>query len=445
MRLAAPGRDVIVTGGLLIAGISATLLFCLVRRGVRHITTLWAAYWLVVAAIAIANPLHLTPITWKVAAIVVVGVASFAILPLSRHSIGVVERASVVTDPVKFTVVAIVTSFALLIGLRLFEARIASSAGAAFGELDPSAVRYAQSIGTARGGGPGLLLLSLAPVVACLGVLGGKTLHRAWYTLVLLSLYVSTRQPGRTLTLGVIAAAIAFYLYVDASRPRKRRDARSGRVVILVLVTLIASVAYFQSVGNSLGKTKIVTSQLEKTWVPEGLAVPLVYEIGGLSALATVEKYDIDPAVGNHGRSTYILARTEKAVGARSETPDTVAAFTNIPIPFNVYTAFGDVWFDYGPVGLIGLFVFFGALVSAADRRAATGSYAWMWSAALLISVAASTPISFRLFNVDTIAVLVAGAVVFKFSQGQVESVWSPKAWAARKCTKVPSAKPTAA
>ena len=95
-----------------------------------------------------------------------------------------------------------------------------------------------------------------------------------------------------------------------------------------------------------------------------------------------------------------------------------------IPAPFNVFTAFGDLWLDFGAVGAVLICLLLGLLAHRVHRLAWRGSAAFAWLTALIGSFILSSPISFRLLYMDSVFLAVLGGAVF----ATVQSGQGPKA-----------------
>jgi len=408
---------------------STLLLVCLVlMTGLlaaareRSPALIWALYWTVIIAMHLLLPLGLVPLTDRAALIVGTGVVAFAVGGLLSRRRPPRTSREIASPPgssaaarFRFPCAAILSCVLLFYGLLAFRTQISNLAQADFGSLDVVQVRRIQS-GIAPGtSGIGQLFISLAPLVACLGIYGVMRVHRMWFVLVPYALYVTTRSPGRTLTIGVVAASVAFFIYL-----RQPRQSAAGRARLAAVISVAGAgaVLYFQVVGNKLGKTSLISSGLPKSWIPDALVTPLVYQLGGLSALSVADLYSLNPTEGQRGRSAYVFYRALSTIVPAVHAPTTVAQFVPVPVPFNVFTGFGDVFYDYGFVGLVVVFALLGWLTSASHRRAKSGSLISAWCAAVLWSIIVTASISLRLFYIDTVFLAAVGSLFFAALDG---------------------------
>lgn len=400
---------------LLLLVLVCCLAFCLFRLGIRHPAPVFLLFWITLLGLGAALPWHLVKVNDTAASIIGVGVAAFVAPQLLRPPGSSTKRPvpAIRIKKTTFTLYAIVMCVALYYGLLSFKRTISAATGQDFDSLTPTQIRYTMTLGSGRGGGAPVLLLALAPLVVCMGILGALCLSKYWYILLPYTLFITMQSPGRTNTLAVVAAGAAFYLYV---RPTDQTQKVRRRWVALMpaIAVLVGSVVYFGIAGNALGKTDFIQSQLQPSWVPTFLEAPLLYQVGGVSALSAATTNKVNPALGEHGRSIYLIYRAAAVIDPSVRSPDTITGPVGIPIPYNVYTAFGDVWLDYGLLGLGLIFGFFGAITGAAHRKATSGTLVAAWLAALLLSLALSSPITFRLFGLDTAAQIVVGIIVFR-------------------------------
>jgi hypothetical protein len=264
--------------------------------------------------------------------------------------------------------------------------------------------------------GPGLLplLVALAPLVAGLGVIGAIRYRRySWLLLVVFALAVTLPTPAKTYTLAVVFISIVFY--VLCRQPRQRSRVRH-RIPMFALgaVSLMAAVVYFVALDTALNKDISLDQGLSHSWVPSALLGPTVYELGGFSALSVAQAANIDPRVDSYGRSVYAIPWALRFVDSSFHKPQTIAYDITIPVPINVYTGFGDLWFDFGWVGLFFISGVLGIAVTLAHRRWRPTAYHWGMVLAILIQVLATMTLAFRLFYLETILQLAVGYVAFR-------------------------------
>jgi hypothetical protein len=297
-------------------------------------------------------------------------------------------------------------------GVFGFREAIASAAGAPFEQLTAQEIRWAQLYGGVDLGGAAGIAMALAPILGALAILGAF-MHRKWWLLLLVAaLVLVTQSPSRTSTLSLTVSAATFALLVGRIRNVRWRP---GRLGVLAVFFAASAFLYFMYVGGQLDKNDLAPGLVPAPWVVSGLEQPLVYGLGGLSAFSVAaESPSLGNPYGQPGRSVYILVRILSSVGIETPTPDPFASYVDIPIPFNVYTAFGDAYFDGGLAGVVIVFLATGVAVSYAWRRAAAGSVAAAWVASILVTVLVSTPLSLRVGNVDVWLQAVVGAVVIR-------------------------------
>jgi oligosaccharide repeat unit polymerase len=310
-----------------------------------------------------------------------------------------------------FGVSVLVVTLALAYAVWQFRRVVTESLGAAdFASLDPNLVLYATTYGGAESGGIGGVLFGIAPLLACLGVLGGTWIHKGFYVLVVLALLATTQSPGRTITITLTTAAISFYFYVRPKNlPTRARAGALGTTIIAILAVLV----YFNAVGRELGKTEELSRIVGPTWVPDFLISPLIYLLGGMSALSRAQETGIDP--GEFGRSIYVPMEVADAIGLPVHVPEVISRYVDIPFSFNVFTAFGDVWFDFGFIGVFLFYSVLGWFLATAHRFARAGNLEWAWTSSMIIAVLATSAVSIRVFYVDTVMLIAAGWVVFRF------------------------------
>ena len=382
----------------------------------KHITpaSIWTAGWLVLIILHAILPLGLTPLSDGAAVITGVGVTAFLIGYYFVKQPEVCSAPSTRQAPdishSRYAIGSGILCLLLLYGLLSFQAGISAKAGMAYSSLDQVAIRRLQARGSDRSTGFGSIFIAIAPLVACWSIYGGLRIKKYWFSLLPFVFFVTLRSPSRTLTISVIMAGIVFYLYL---RPREQQFTNKLRLAFLLSSVGGTVLIYFQFVGNALHKTNLTSKGLTPSWIPNYLITPFIYELGGLSALSTTQIFGIDPVMGEQGRSVYIFYRF-LAVFSNIKTPDTVADFVPIPLPFNVYTGFGDVWFDFGSLGVGIVFAAVGFIVAVVHRKARTGDIKFVWLAATILSVISGTPLTLRLFNVDVVVMAIIGIIAFQ-------------------------------
>ena len=392
------------------------------RRGWFHPATLCLSAWSAATGLLALLPLGVARLNGTAALVLLLGVFSLATGALIGADLRPPSamRGSPGRRPTLATVipVAAVVSLVLVLGLLRFRAQVTAATGAgSFGELSATQVRFATVYGEAAKGGIGSLMMSVAPVLAALGIMATALTRWSWL-LVGVALYATAQNPGRTFTLTVVATAAAFFAYLWPQRqvklPWHGRPSRR-RLVVMAALVIVGSGAYFQTVGNSLGKSDLAIPEGASPALPRSVVPAAVYAVGGMSALAVSTSTGTDPTVGEHGRSVYLLPRLAHVLDPETHAPDTVAKFVDIPVPFNVYTGFGDLYFDFGYTGVIGIGLLIGLLLGLvhARARAPGASPAWAFCSALGISLMVSMLISFRVLYLDSVVQLAVGALGF--------------------------------
>jgi len=188
------------------------------HRGWFHPATLCLSAWGVATALLALLPLGVVRLNGKAALILLAGVLSLAggaIIGsgLKRPSAGLPGEGR---RPTLATVVPVAGAIVLvlMVGLLRFRAQVTAATGAgSFSDLSATQVRFATVYGDAAKGGVGSLMMSVAPVLAALGIMATALSRWAWL-LVGLALYATAQNPGRTFTLTVVATAAAFFAYL---------------------------------------------------------------------------------------------------------------------------------------------------------------------------------------------------------------------------------------
>jgi oligosaccharide repeat unit polymerase len=369
--------------------------------------------WAVIALLHALLPLGIVPTSAKAA--LVVGTGLFGMFLGFLAARGARFRQPTTTRLSRFRWIGAVAMMAVGVGVGLtaYRSDIVSLSGRSFDQLTRQQVLYYQQFGERPVGGK-TLLLSLTVVLAALGVLG---IGRRWGGLLVLgaATVVATQSPSRTLPLTLVAASYVFWIYTRApgSTPGAelvRRIRRHPKPVLVLAVVAIAGMAYFNAEGRALKKDEdSVTRPLGS------LTSPLTYATGSLSALSVAVAQDASPTEGSHLRSVWLLPRFMALLSPQVKTPETVAGFVPIPQPYNTYTMFGDVYFDFGLVGVFAMFLFFGFLVERMHRRAdVTRSLGASWISAILVAIMFGGVVTFRLFWLETAFWLVVGTLLLQ-------------------------------
>lgn len=337
------------------------------------------------------------------------------------QSVAVSENSTPWTsDNRRLTIAGGVLLASVLAGLWQYRGVIGSRAGSAFGDLTRQQVLYYQ-IYESGGSSPVLLLISLAPVLAAVGVVLGRR-HAAGYLLTAAALACSMQDPSRTATISGGALALIVFLGL---RDRKSAPRSSGVVVrrarLLVLFAVVASitVVYFNAEAVALKKAGDAAPGIPANL--QFLSGPLTYATGSPSALAVAVSLPSDaPPETDPLRSIWLVQRTLAILVPGVPKPDPVAGYVAIPELYNTYTMFGDLYFDFGLVGVVIGSLGLGMLASWWHRRlAAEPTPVNAWITAVLIVVLFGGATGFRLFWLDTAIWLVVGFVVLSWASSR--------------------------
>lgn len=389
--------------------------FLLLKVGWAHPTTVMLVGWAVVLVAQSLLPLGIMPASDHTYVLIGLGLVGWSLptfwtpQPPLRPPDRSTSLGSIRLVP--FAVTTAVIAMAVVVGALAFRARITASLNASsFASLDATEIRLAMT-GEARDGGPISLLTAFAPLLAALGVIGARRFSRWWFGATALALAVTAQSPARTTTLTAVVVAAVVWTYLQNTSeglPSSRRP------MLFLAAAAGASLAYFQIVNNVLGKTEMTQRLYPDATLPAAVLSPASYFTGGISALTSAVASGFDPTAGNAGRSIYVIPRALSPFIPEVQTPDTLADFVRIPRPFNVYTAFGDMYFDFGMVGVFLMSLLAGWLIARAHRQARSGDMAAIWLSASLLAVMASTAQAFRLFHLDIVAPAIGGFVVLR-------------------------------
>lgn len=403
--------------------------------GVQNFMTWWPVAWASILLLHYFRPFGVYAASFQALGVVVVGVVSFGLGGLLGQT---TPRSTYFRPSSRVTVhpqlgggrfVAVFGTLIVLFafGYLSFRRGIEAVMGKSLAELSAIEVRYAQNY-VEGSAGPAVLLFSLAAVVACGSVVAGRHFGRVWYALLAGVLFFVGQSPSRTHLLSVVTTTAAFaWLTRERGSARtgpehpKHHSGRKGRrsfgFVVAVSVVLTLGLAYFVLVGNLLRKG--LSSPASGGSVVSGwLESPVLYLTGGLSAL-TVGIERGESTLFSSGKSVYVLVRTLGFIVPSVEAPSTISPFVDIPMPFNVYTGFGDLWFDTGWLGLVLVSGLFGVVTGWALTRSVGGRYSSGFIASAMIAIAASTPLTLRLLNLDSVFVLLCGGLAFLIIEGR--------------------------
>jgi hypothetical protein len=403
---------------LLLACLGTLFTISLVRKGAPAITVALGVMAGSLAAHIIA-PLSLEPMSVEAAGIVflaLVGLSAPTWLPIRRSA---QERASQGDAGVAFARLVLLAALLLgatLIGFHAFTSSVEAATGAGFDSLTLVEVRAAQT-GAARGGGLLVLLGSLGTVLGCVGIYGALRFSRYWLILPAVSLAIALQNPSRSNSISLIVVLAVFYFHVRSSVPRRRgahvsisRRSRWMPAVFFSTFVAAGAIAVFNVVGSELGKNEIASALFPAYSWPAWTLSPIYYFAGGFSAMSEAMRLGTSPFAA--GSSFFSVLRVFNLIGGPPP-PETIAAYVDIPTPFNLYTGPGQLLFDAGVVGMMGTMLALGFLLTYAHRRARAGYIEWAWVSSVLFSVAVSLPQSFTLFRLDLDFALLVGFCVF--------------------------------
>jgi hypothetical protein len=407
----------VIHGGVadftLFAGALGLALLLAQRQGLLHPATLFACFWTVTFAVRITAPMKQAAFSMTAAVVLGVGILAVCVpAVLGARTPGPLQEVRLGDRDVareRLIVLTCVVGAVVLIALHIFRSYITGYYfGADLAQLSSSAIRAAQLAGTR--GGPLTLGLALSPLLGALGVYGALRYSRWWLLVTAFALFVTLQYPARITTLGLAVSCATFSAYArplvarDPQAPAARGRPSTPVTVAQLLVVASAALAYFIYTGAQL-KKDVVASFFVQDWTwPQWLLSPVQYVVGGLSGMAAAIGSPIGDPYGADGHpvTTYL------PILLSGEHPkDTIAGYTLAPFPVNVYTAFGDLYFDWGITGVIGLSLLLG-LAAQIAYRLHHRRLELTWVAAMLVNVLLSTGMAYRLFYLD-VAVATAG------------------------------------
>jgi hypothetical protein len=301
---------------------------------------------------------------------------------------------------------------AALYGLQSYRSDVSARAGVPIGDLTRQQVLYFQQHIT----GPSSkaeLLLALCPVLAALGILLGRR-HPVGYLLIVGALAISMQSPSRTETLSAAGITLVMYLYVGTRRktPVQRSGPRAVRIAVLLALAAALAIIYFNIEGAAVKKASD-----PQPGVPAALSSltdPVMYATGSISALsiATASPNGVPPETARL-RSIWLGPRILSAIDPGVHVPETVAGYVDIPSPYNTYTMFGDLYFDFGLGGVFVASLLSGILFGWMHRRVVddpSPMNAWTSSVGIVILFLGVT--GFHLFWLGTATWLIAGGAI---------------------------------
>jgi oligosaccharide repeat unit polymerase len=405
----------------------------------RRVATTWLhplpayfALWSLVALLLVWNPVHLTPITSKAVELILEGLAAVAAGGLvtfywPRPSTAGPPAVRFAPDApqlresssIRLLVVTAVALLIVLAGTYLVRGSIAATAGQSYSNLTPSQIRQLATTSGASNAGLASLAYLNAPIVAALGIVIArrKALGRLAQPLgclvVALAVGATVLTPDRTFTITTAVISLLFWLY---SRPVAARR-QSGRATLAIVLVAVASVSYFLYEGGKLQQNSLLTTSIPNASIPSVLVPSFVYITAGPPSLSVAMAEHLNPAYGEPLHSLWLLARVAHLVDKSVRIPNTVASYVPIPFDFNTYTWIGDVFFDFGALGVVVLGFASGLLVCLA--------YAWatlrrtpaaQFTSAVLAALLFFSIINFRFFWLECPAWLVLGALFLRLA-----------------------------
>jgi len=363
--------------------------------------------WVVVAVIHVTQPIPLAALNGTSTIVVCVGlIALTAPMIFSPANGARVSQGPRRAGLLRLSVWSIALTILMLVGLTSFQNAIAGVSGADFSNLTLYDIRLAQN-GSARGGGLAVLLLSVAPIVACLGIYGAYRFSRLWLVFTGVAAYAVFQSPARTTTLSLIVTCAVFWLFARTHVSRDESPGESRPLPWLRLgVVAAGGLAYFVYIGDALSKSFALGG-----WLPGWAQTPVAYVAGGISALSVSIRDGFNPL--SFGTSVYLPMRALESLGVGVVAPETIGAYVSIPMPFNVFSGFGQMYFDFGLAGVAVLSLVLGAVAWAAQRRSTGGMTEWALVSAIIAGLLFTLPQGFRLFNLDVAMQLAVGFAAF--------------------------------
>lgn len=359
--------------------------------------SLWL--WACIALLYALRPLDLVELNGTATIVLCVGIIGLTIpslLKRKRTAAAVLQGERSVAFARLF-IISVIAVALLLIGAWAFRNGVSEAVGASYGNLSLSDVRAAQT-GTARGGGFLALLVAVGPLVSCLGIYGAYRYHPLWLVLTITAVAATLQNPARINMLTLGAVTVVFWLYARESLSTTDQPRGHRRLPFITIIGALAvALAYFLAVGNQLAKNDSATAYAN--WLPTWLVSPVSYFLGGPSAFTVATNNGITPM--DFGTSIYLPLRIASAIFPGIQTPDTIASPVPAPMWFNVYTGFGQMYFDFGFIGVFVLSALLGTVAVLAHRQALRGKMEWAWIAACVAALLFSLPQAFRLFNLD--------------------------------------------
>ena len=410
---------------VLLIGSLALLVPCYARFGMAHPLTVTLLLWVVVGVLFAVRPMNLVEPSLRVSIAIVLGLAVLTLTPLllDRRGRGG-HPAPDDRPPVPLTfhpwALAVATAVVLAAvawGSLQYRSAISAAIGQPFGQADPKLVRWAELYGNVSAGGTVGIALSLAPLLGAFAVIGGLCSSRWWYVLLPVAVAVTMQSPSRTATLTVVVTAAFFHVLLARSPgvPVRRRSRTPGRwraLGVTALVTVLG-LAYFGFVGQQRDGAKVPDTLQAAGWVPQALVEPLLYLLGGVSGFAVgiTEPLGDHGPYGEFGRSMYAVVRVGQLMGFHLPSPEPFAGYVDVPVSINIYTSFGDAYFDFGLAGVLAVALVNGLLLHLLRVWPRPGHPGSVWGMAMMAAVLTATPIHMRLLDLDILIPAAVGLV----------------------------------
>lgn len=295
-----------------------------------------------------------------------------------------------------------------MLGWTLYKARLAQILGASgFEALSVYDIRAAELQQSDNKGG---LLVSALTVLVVFAAVGFYQFGKAWALLAVPGLLVALQGTNRTYV-GILVLTLFFaFIAVRASSSRPQRKSRFIAVLVPGLGVVVAMSIYFNRVGQSLQK---LNPGIESPygWFPDGLTSLTLYLTGAPSALAVAQGADFNPWEATSGWTLQAIASALALLGVSDGVPPLAVDSVTIPAPFNMYTGFGDVYFDLGLLGLTLHAVALGLAASLATRMYFSGRILGVFLVSYLSALYVQFYFSNSTLTSSTVVTLLLGVV----------------------------------
>ena len=384
------------------------------RLGRFHPVSLYPLFWAVVLITPPAVGLEIYPPSMMALSIITVCAMALATGAYAGADAQPDQRQEgPQTYSSNLAIVLTIVTLMFFVGHGTFRAGIEVATGMSFDALDPRTIRYAQNYLEGGGGGVLSLFFSVGVVFVPLLLFAGQRYSRLFYLLIPVVFGLISQSPARTYSLTVAVVSVTFFFYQRA-QGSSHQPHRVWRLLAVAVVALGLATGYFVTVGQSLGKAQNLKGIAESSWLPPGVDMTVLYFVGGVSALSVAIDAGFNPSLDAFGRSASVVFRVLSEIVPGVQVPDTIAPSSFIPVPFNVYTAPGDVWFDFGLAGVFVIFSGMGLVLRRAHDRALRGDPGEMFVAAYLVSTLLATPLNLNLLTIQSIFLLIVGWVAFR-------------------------------